>query len=65
MRITSENGHSYNLDAKAVGELRRAKTANTAERVFNRLAPHVSCHDRLGIWFAVDYVPSQLRDYPH
>ena len=56
MKLTTENGHTYELDMLAIRELQAAKTANVAEAIFERFAPYVPRCDRCGVWFAVDDV---------
>jgi hypothetical protein len=56
MMLTTENGHTYDLDAPAIRGLQCARNASEAEDVFNKWAPHVAANDRCGIWFAVDDV---------
>ncbi len=56
MKVTSENGRSYNLSKAIISKLQAAKTADRADMVFYQEAPHVLARDRCGIWLAADYI---------
>ena len=54
IKVTTENGHSYELTETAVLMLMDAKNGRQADDAFEGFAPHVPHKDRSSIWFAVD-----------
>ena len=54
MRITTENGHTYEISKETALRLLNATDGRQADDVFEGHAPHVPARDRGGVWFIVD-----------